>query len=95
MTNNKVKQRTEKIVDNGQKIKALKSKFRGKLGKDALSLIEEIGYYHKSTYVHGDPHGTSVNEGLRQMVLKIHEFINMSDEEIDRRIEDKLKAIKK
>lgn len=89
-----IKDRAEKIVSNGERIKALKSRFRGKIGKSALSLIEEIGYFNKSTYVPQDPHGTSINEGLRQMVLKIHEFINMSDEEIDRRIEDKLKSVK-
>lgn len=90
-----IKEKTDKIVENAEKIKALKSRFRGKLGKQTLGLLEEVCYFNKSTYVPGDRDATHINEGTRRVILKIHEFLNMSDEEIDRRTEDKLKAIKK
>jgi hypothetical protein len=87
-------ERAEKIVLKGEQTKALKSRFRGKLGKAALALLEDYGFYSKSTYVPMDRDATHVNEGCRRMVLKIHEALNMSDEEIDRQIENKLKSVK-
>ena len=90
----KIDNRAEKIVEYNRKAKALKSRFRGKIGKDALSLLEDVCFYNKSTYVNQDPHGTSINEGLRQSVLFIHNILNKTDEELDSRMERKLKQVK-
>lgn len=90
-----IKDRADQLIENGEKIKAFKRVFKGRNGKLALSLLEEICFYNKSTYVKHDPQGTALNEGCRQMILKVHELISMDDVEIDKRTEDKLKMIKR
>lgn len=86
--------RIEELRYNADQIKAIKSVFRGRKGKLALELLEKIGHVHKSTYVKNDPQGTALNEGTRQIVLKIKEFISMSDIEIERKTEDKIKTLR-
>jgi hypothetical protein len=89
-----IKERADILIENGEKIKAFKRIFKGRNGKLAMSLLEDICFYNKSTYVKHDPQGTALNEGCRQVLLKVNEFISMDDAEIDKRTEDKLKMIK-
>jgi|DEB0MinimDraft_6_1074348.scaffolds.fasta_scaffold00737_9 hypothetical protein len=74
--------------------KAIRSLFKGRNSKAAMRFLERIGFWNKSTYVHGDPHGTSINEGNRQIVLKIKEIAKMSEMEIERFYENKRNNLK-
>ena len=89
-----ITEKKSKIIESGRKAKILRSRFRGKQGTEALELLKEMGFYNKSTYVHGDPYGTALNEGCRQMVLKILEYVNMDDAEIDKQVEEKIRKYK-
>lgn len=74
---------------------ALRKIFAGKNGRMAMSLLEDLGFWHKSTYVSQDPQGTALNEGNRQILLKIKEIASMSIADIEDKTEEKIRTIKK
>jgi len=51
-------------------------------GKRVLKHLCRVGYVDKSTFVSGDPHQTSLNEGMRRIVLSILKLINTEPQEI-------------
>jgi hypothetical protein len=42
----------------------------------------------RSSYVHGDPHGTSMREGERNVYLQIRHMLNVPEDKINERIEN-------
>ena len=52
--------------------------FGSPAGKRVLEDLKKFCYYHRTTYVPGDPHATSKNEGSREVVLKIMRITEMA-----------------
>jgi hypothetical protein len=89
-----IEEKVEKIRDTEQAKKAFKRIFKGRNGKLAMQLLEDLCYYNRPTYVKGDPQGTALNEGVRNTLLRIKDFINTPDAEFERRSEAKIKTLK-
>ncbi len=89
-----LEEKVDKLRENCEKSLALRKVFAGKNGKLAMNLLEELCFFNRSTYVHGDPQGTALNEGNRQILLKIKEISEMSVDDIESKTEDKIKTLK-
>lgn len=61
---------------------AFKQAFGTEAGQVALKFLQERCFKYQTTFVAGDPYGTHINEGARQVLTTIEEL--MSDEGIQR-----------
>jgi hypothetical protein len=57
-------------------------------GKLVLRHIMEQGFVLKTTFVAGDPHETSLNEGSRRLALSILKFANQDHNKLINQIEE-------
>jgi hypothetical protein len=89
-----IEDKVQKIREIELQKKSFKKIFRGRNGKLAMTMLESLCYYNTSTYVKGDPQGTALNEGVRNTLLKIKDFISTPDSEFERRSEAKIKTLR-
>lgn len=57
---------------------------------DAQKVLQHLckaGFVFDSSFVAGDPHRTSFNEGKRHLMLSLLRFVNRSPEELRKQIE--------
>lgn len=59
-------------------------------GKEVLSHIMREGYMLKTTFVAGDPHQTSLNEGKRRLALSILKFVNKDHNKVITQIQKEI-----
>jgi hypothetical protein len=59
-------------------------------GKIVLNHLIKHGFVLQSTFVEGDPHKTSLNEGSRRLVLSIMRKANMSPQDLIQALEQQL-----
>ena len=57
-------------------------------GRVVLDAIMRDGYVFKSTFVSGDPHKTSMNEGSRRLALGIVQYFAKDHGDFVRRVEE-------
>lgn len=69
---------------------AYQSVFSGPQGEMVLSHIVKEGFVTKSTFVAGDPHQTSLNEGKRVFALSILKFVNKTHSNIIQQVEKEI-----
>ena len=62
-------------------------------GQDVLNYLYDFCRAGLPTYVSGDPHQSSFNEGKRRVLLQIMGFIHMDDEELFQRARNASRAI--
>lgn len=83
---------TQKLAD----ALALKSSYREVFGKSEASQrvlrhLCKIGYVGRTTFVPGDTNQTMLNEGMRRIVVSILKYVNQSDDQLRRQIEQAYK----
>ena len=61
--------------------------FSSPAGQRVLSHILREGFVSKSTFVAGDPHMTSLNEGSRRLALSIYRFYAKDHKELQKMID--------
>ncbi len=64
-----------------------KKVFETKDGQAVLGHICKTGFVLDSTYVPGDPHGSSHNEGMRRLALSILKFLKKKPEDFSQMLE--------
>lgn len=69
---------------------AYQSVFSTEQGKQVLTHLVKEGYILKSTFVAGDPHRTSLNEGKRLLALSILKFVNKDHDGVIKQIEQEI-----
>ena len=57
-------------------------------GKTVLNQIMKDGFVFRSTFVQGDPHKTSMNEGSRRLALGIVQYFAKDHGDFVRRVEE-------
>lgn len=60
-------------------------------GEQVLNHICEVGFMFKSTFVPGDPHQTSLNEGKRMLALSILKFVKKDHAAVLQQIEKQIR----
>jgi hypothetical protein len=59
-------------------------------GEEVLRHILRVGHSAQSTFVQGDPHGTSFREGQRHLALSIAKMVHRDTTELIKQIEEGL-----
>ena len=94
MRNKDVDERIDKIREKAEQEKSFKYIFRGRKGKLALDYLKDKCFFNSTTYVKGDAHGTSYQEGMRMAFVNIENLIALPDETIEGAAENKIKTIR-
>lgn len=74
---------------------AYQTVFTGTDGEMVLKHIMTEGCMLKTTFVKGDPHQTSLNEGKRILALSILKFVHRSHNNVVQQIEKQIQQLEK
>jgi hypothetical protein len=88
-----VTDRIKALYSRVRLVQNFRTTFETPSGKEVLKQIMREGFVTRSTFVAGDPHQTSLNEGSRRLALSICKFATKDESEFLRLIqEEEMKA---
>lgn len=77
---------TDKLRTSG----AYRRVFESEDGKIILRHLARAGFLNRSTFVAGDPHQTSLNEGSRRLVLSMMRIAKIDPQKLVNEMEEQL-----
>ena len=76
---------SNKLFDRfSNKRRLYKTVFNTPEGKDLLKDLCMFCNYNRPTYVSGDPYASAYNEGMRRVFLRIQQFVNLDENDLQK-----------